>query len=33
MNKEDVLALVHRLCPEVEMLGFYTVVVGKGRRY
>ena len=33
MDKEEVLALVHRLCPEVESMGLFTVVIGKGKRY
>ncbi len=33
MNKEEMLALVHELCPEIEQLGLYAVVLGKGSRY
>lgn len=33
MNKEELLEYVLKLCPEVEQLGLYAIVIGKGRRY
>jgi hypothetical protein len=33
MNKEEMLEYVLKLCPEVEQLGLYVIVIGKGRRY
>jgi hypothetical protein len=33
MNKEEMLAEVYRLCPEVKQLGLYPIVMARGHRY
>jgi len=32
-DKDGLKAKIYALCPEIEQLGLYTIVIGKGRRY
>lgn len=32
-DKDGLKAKIYELCPEIEQLGLYTIVIGKGRRY
>lgn len=32
-DKDGLKARIYELCPEIEQLGLYTIVIGKGRRY
>ncbi len=32
-TKEAVLAKLYEICPEIDQLGLYPVILGKGSRY
>ncbi|MBP8644757.1 MAG: hypothetical protein KBH99_01385 [Syntrophobacteraceae bacterium] len=32
-DKEGLLRKLHEVCPEIEQLGLYPIVLGKGSRY
>lgn len=33
LSKEELLVKLHELCPDIEQLGLYPIVLGKGRRF
>jgi len=33
LTKETVLAKLYEICPEIDQLGLYPVVLGRGSRY
>ena len=33
LDKEGVRAKLYELCPEIDRLGIYPIVLGKGNRY
>ena len=33
LTKENVLAKLYEICPEIDQLGLYPVVLGRGSRY
>jgi len=33
LNREGVMAKLYELCPEIEQLGLYPIVLGKGNRF
>jgi hypothetical protein len=33
VTREEVRSKVYELCPDIEAMGIYPIVVGKGHRY